>query len=140
MDYGKKPYKFDFERDSRTVRARNYVFSKDELVSYRILGVYNSIGEIDIMNDAYVTRYANQVFRKDLGQVAAIETSIQTFPIEGKTQGVMGEDGVLRHIPMRSNPLKVVSVIVFEDEFSWNVFAMKNKGLYGSGAILHLLN
>ena len=133
-------YDYNLHKEFRTIRARGYTFSKKEMVSYRILGVYNSVGEMGVMSNRYINDYTRRLFNPLKGEIAVIETSIKTFPIEGKFQDVVGKDGEMREVPMRSNPLKIVSVIVFADEVSWNLFAIQNREVYGDEGIKTLLN
>lgn len=107
MDFGK-----ELERDMRTIKARDLVLSKDQMVRYRIRGIFNSIGEVEKMNDEYIRDYAMKVYRPEYGEIAVIESGIRQFS-GGK-----------------NNPLKVVSIIVFTDVWSWNMFAMKNPEIY----------
>ncbi len=133
-------YDYNLYKELRTIRARDYTFSKREMVSYRILGVYNSVGEMGIMSNRYINNYARGLFNPLKGEIAVIETSVKTFPIAGKFQDILGNDGEIHNIPMRSNPLKIVSVIVFADEVSWNLFAIQNRKVYGDEGIMTLLN
>ncbi len=138
---GQSPYyDYNLHKELRTIRARDYTFSKKEMISYRILGVYNSVGEMRVMSNRYINEYASRVFNPLKGEIAVIETSIKTFPIAGKFQDILGSDGEIRSVPMRSNPLKIVSVIVFADEVSWNLFAIQNRKVYGDEGIMTLLN
>jgi len=125
MTYGKE----DFDRELRTIKARDVEFTKEQMRSFRIKGIFNAVGEIENMGDDYIRGFANSVFKPEFGEITVIETSIRTFS-GGK-----------------NNPLKIVSVIVFEDIWSWNMFAMKNQDTYvqkkhmgGYQGLEHLLN
>lgn len=110
--------------DFRTIEARGVVLSHREMVRYRIRGVYNAIGEAGYMTPEYIEDFANKVHRPFYGEVAIVETSL-------KDHG-------------KGNPLVVLSVIVFADVWSWNMFAMANQGIYYQegkyGDIFPLLN
>ena len=118
-------YKDKLEKELRTIKARDYVFTKEQMSSFRIRGVFNSIGEVDKMGDDYIDAFSSSVIRAEYGEIGVIEISIKSMPdIEVK------------------NPLKVISVIVFADIWSWQLFALKNQNIYiHEGHNLHpLLN
>lgn len=123
MDFGR-----ELKRDMRTIKARDYELTPDEMIRYRIRGIFNSVGEVEKMDDEYIKNYALSVYRPEYGEVAVIESGIRQFS-GGK-----------------NNPLKVVSVIVFTDVWSWNMFAMKHPNIYmknpktGYGGMEQLLN
>jgi len=139
-------YNDELEENLRTVRARNYVFSKDEMLKYRIVGIYNSIGEISRMSNSYIVKFAEGVYNKFAGEIATVETSIQVFPLGKKGDkdevgdGEMQVDGSFGTFQKHTNPLKVVSVIVFVDRMSWELYALKNIELYGEESLLGMRN
>ena len=93
--------------------ARNKVLTDQEMFSYRIRGVFNAIGDVEVMTDSYIQNYARRVHRPDYGEVAVIETALR-------------DNG-------KGNPGQVVSVIVFVDIWSWHMYAMKNLDIYYRG-------
>jgi len=95
-------------REYRTIMARGYMFSKREMHKYRIRAVYNAVGDIAVMGDAYVNDFARRCTRVENGEVGVIEMN-------------MRGDGLT----------KVVSVIVFGDLASWHMFALRNMDIYG---------
>ena len=121
-------FKQELDRDLRTIKARDYVLSQRQIRAYRIRGVFNAIGEVSTMDDSYIKDFAMRCFRPEHGEVAAIETGIRNMQGGGR------------------NPLKVVSVIVFVDMWSWNMFAMKHSDVYmkpgmgGFGGLEALMN
>ena len=129
MDY-KEDYKEELDRELRTVRTRDYVFSKSQMRSFRIKGIFNSIGEIDKMGEAFIESFAKSLYREEIGEIAVVETAIKGFPAPG---GSYGEKREL-------NPLKVVSVIIFTDVWSWHMYGLKNLDIYGNESLLSLLN
>lgn len=106
-------YREELEKELRTIKARDYVFTPGEMSRFRIRGVFNSVGEIERMGDEYIQTFSRSVVRADQGEIGVIEVSIKSMPdIEIK------------------NPLKVISVIVFVDIWSWQMYAMVNKDIY----------
>ena len=131
-------YNEEFRKELRTIRARNYVLSVAEMRTYRIVGVFNSIGEVERMSNDYIKKFALGVHDGYRGEVAMIETSIQTF----KTNAEAVEEGEewKGKKKGKSNPLKVVSVIVFANVQSCQLFALKNFELYGPMGVWPLQN
>ncbi len=106
-------YKEELEKELRTIKARDYVFTPGDMLRFRIRGVFNSVGEIEKMDDEYIQAFARSVVRADQGEIGVIEVSIKSMPdIEIK------------------NPLKVISVVVFADIWSWQIFAMTHQDIY----------
>lgn len=122
--------KKELDKELRTVRTRDYVFSKEQMRSFRIKGVFNSIGEIDKMGDSFIESFAESLYRKEIGEIAVVETAIKGFPV---SRDVYDEK-------RRENPLKIVSVIVFADVWSWQMYGLKNMDVYGNESLLSLLN
>lgn len=120
--------KDELNKSLRTVKTRDYVFTVEQMQSYRIKGVFNSIGEMESMTSEYIEKFALGVYRPQYGEVGVVETAIKEFS-GGK-----------------KNPLKIVSVIVFADIWSWNMFAIKHQDIYmgntmgGFGGLEPLLN
>ena len=121
-------FKQELDKDLRTIKARDYLLTQRQVRAFRIKGVFNAVGEGESMTDDYIKDFAMRCFRPDIGEVAVIETGVRTL-----TGGT-------------GNPLKVVSVIVFADIWSWNMFAMKNGEIYlkprmgGFGGLEPLMN
>lgn len=98
-----------FEKSLRTIKAQNKVFSAEQMEKYRIRGIYNSFGYIEDMGDKFIMDFARRSHRPERGEIAIIES------------GIKEKDGMM---------CKVVSVIVFEDIWSWQMFAIRFKGIY----------
>jgi len=128
-------YNEEFRKELRMIRARNYVLSVAEMRTYRIVGVFNSIGEVERMSNDYIKKFALGVHDGYRGEVAMIETSLQVFKADvEKGEEWRGEE------KGKSNPLKVVSVIVFANVQSCQLFALKNIELYGPMGVWPLQN
>lgn len=123
-------YKKELDRELRTIQTRDYVFSKEQIRSFRIKGIFNSIGEIDKMGEEFITKFAESLYRQEIGEIAVVETAIKSFPMPGDVYGEGKE----------MNPLKIVSIIVFTDVWSWQMYALKNLDIYGNESLLSLLN
>ena len=104
-------FKEEMDISLRTIRARGVVLSRDTMLKFRIRGIFNSVGETEVMTDEYIDDFASSVFRPEYGEIASVERSMKT--IEGVT-----------------NPLVVVSVIVFADIWSWHMFALHEIDIY----------
>jgi len=98
----------NFERN--TVQVRGYVFSKEEMIMYRILGVYNSVCARGLLDKAYMARFMDGFVNEDEDEIAIAETG--SFMVDG---GKM---------------VDVLSVIVFKDIQSMQLYVIKNKELY----------
>ena len=94
---------------NNTIRSRGYVFSEGEMRSYRIKGIYNSMTDADYMDLEYMERFIRRCFNPALGECAISESAINT---SGR------------------NPVRILSVIVFCDMESLELFVLANKSLY----------
>ena len=94
---------------NNTIRSRGYVFSDEEMRSYRIKGIYNSMTDADYMDLEYMERFISRCFNPGLGEIAISESAINT---SGR------------------NPVRILSVIVFSDIESMELFVLANKALY----------
>ena len=100
----------DFLRNY-TIRARGYTFSDSEMRSYRIKGVYNSMTDPDYLDVGYMECFIRGCYNPSLGEACISESAIRTT-----------ERGVIR----------ILSVIVFHDEPSMEMFCFAHQGLYFS--------
>jgi len=94
---------------NNTVRSRGYEFSDEEMRSFRIVGVYNSMTDADYMNEAYVDSFAAGCYDARKGEVCITESAIHTT-----TRGM----------------IRILSVIVFADVQSMELFVLANPKLY----------
>ena len=111
----------------RTIRTRGVVLSEDEMRRYRIRCVHNSVGDVDVMTDSHIGSFVRKSYDPGRGEVAVVETkSYHHNIITGRV------------------PLMVVSVIIFEDIFSWHMYALHNLDIYHRigkrNSLLTLLN
>jgi hypothetical protein len=88
-----------FEKYFRTISTREVTFTKEQMADFRIINIFNSFGHIDHLNE----NDAEALFRnhKKNGSICLIETA---------TKG----------------NLYIISLIIFEDLLSRNVFALQN--------------
>jgi hypothetical protein len=94
---------------NNTIRSRGYEFTDEEMRSFRILGVFNSLADVDYMDEAYVDRFAAGCYDAEKGEVCITESAIHS-----------GKNGLIR----------ILSVIVFADVQSMELFVLANKKLY----------
>lgn len=94
---------------SNTIRARGYVFTKEQMASYRIKGVYNSTADVDYMDENYMIEFTGRCYDPTAGECAIRESAIRI--IDGKA-------------------IRVLSVIVFYDLPSLELYMLANQGLY----------
>ena len=78
--------------------------------SYRILGVYNSMTDIDYMSSSYVDEFIAGCYDPRKGEITIAESAIRST-----------ESGGL---------VRVLSVIVFADIYSMELYIMANPRLY----------
>jgi hypothetical protein len=103
----------DFKYD--TIYARNCKLSKEDMRKYRIRGVYNSICDTEYFGEEYIDRFAAGVCRKGSEEVTISETGIKT--IRNRNTG-------------ETNSVRILSVIVFADVHSMELFVLANQGVY----------
>lgn len=94
---------------NRFVRSRNYEFTEDQMRKYRIVGVFNSIADVDYMNEDYMDRFIVGCYDSNRGENAISESGIYN-----------GVCGIVR----------ILSVIVFSDVESMELYILSNPGLY----------
>lgn len=94
---------------NNTIRARGYIFTREEMKRFRIVGVYNSMTDADYMNERYVNEFIMGCYDPLKGEIAISESAIHTT---GR--------GLIR----------VLSVIVFADVPSMELYILANTGLY----------
>jgi hypothetical protein len=96
---------------NNTVRSRGYEFSEDEMRRFRIKGVYNSMADADYMDTGYVDSFINGCYDPRKGEVSISESAIHTG---GEGRGLV----------------RILSVIVFSDAESMELFILANPKLY----------
>lgn len=94
---------------NRLVRARNFEFTEDEMVRYRIVGVFNSMADADYANTEYLERFIAGCYDEKKGEIAISESAIY-------------KSG--------SGLVRVLSVIVFADVESMELYVLANQSLY----------
>ena len=94
---------------NNTVKARGYIFSDAEMKSFRIKGVYNSMADADYMNEQYMDQFINGCYDPGKGEMAISESAI---------------------LPLGKGLVRVLSVIVFYDVMSMELYILANPGLY----------
>ena len=99
-------------KDLRCIGTRGKMVSKEDMRTFRILGVYNVVGEMESMSDGYVDDFIEKVCMMSESVDRIVESCMK------EVKGV-------------KNPLKVVSVITFMDEYSLNMYVMSNWEVYG---------
>ena len=92
-----------FEESHRTIKTRGIALTKEQMDSFRIRRIFNSIGDPNFLNsnDAH-EMLMNQIVT---GNYCLLEMS-------------------------ERNNLFIISIITFEDIWSRNVFALKNMDYY----------
>jgi len=95
-----------FEEEFRTVRTRDIIYSPDQMRIMRLRAVYNAAGDIDYMN-----REVMESIFKD---------SIRS-----------GESGLIE-IKYKGKRLVLLSILVFEDFWSRNIYALSHWEIYKS--------
>lgn len=93
-----------FEKEFRTVRTREIEYSPEEMEMMRLKAVYNAAGDFDYMNKEFM-----EVFLRD---------SIRP-----------GESGLME-ICKKNERLVLMSILVFEDLWSRNIYALKHWKIY----------
>ena len=89
------------------VRERKFTF--DEMDRYKIRGIFNMVGVLDHMSPDVIRGFCIGCVRPMTDEIAIIESSI-------KDTGKVGQ---------KSNPLKIVSVMVFRDRFAYGLFVLR---------------
>lgn len=91
------------------LRARNYKFSRKEMMLFQILGVYNSVSRAEDMNNDYVNTFVRMHFDPGCGEIALSE---KYFFNEGDVE------------------MCVLSVVVFVSLFGMQLYMIKFKKEY----------
>lgn len=91
------------------IRSRGYEFTEQEMRSYRIVGVFNSMTDADYMNEAYMEDFIAGCYDPRKGEITIAESAIHT------TEGGM---------------VRILSVIVFADVQSMELYILANPKLY----------
>lgn len=91
------------------VRSRSYEFTEEEMRSFRIVKVCNSMSDADYMSERYIDEFIAGCFDPRKGEITIAESAIQTT-----------ERGMIR----------VLSVIVFADVQSMELYILANPKLY----------
>lgn len=92
-----------FEKSKRTIRTRGITFTAEQMEMFRIKRVFNSVGDPEYLN----YEDANQMLNNQIesGNFCLLEAA-------------------------QTERLYIISIIVFEDIWSRNVFALKNFDYY----------
>lgn len=92
-----------FEKSYRTIRTRGITLTQEQMENLRIKRVFNSVGDPDYLND----EDAEQMLRNHIesGNYCLLEAA-------------------------HTGKLYIISLIVFEDIWSRNMFALKNFEYY----------
>jgi hypothetical protein len=91
------------------IRSRGYEFTEDEMRSFRIVKVCNSMTDADYMDERYIDSFIQSCFDPRKGEITIAESAIQT---------------------VGSGMVRVLSVIVFVDVESMELFILANPKLY----------
>lgn len=97
--------------DSNVVMARGYTFSDDEIRRFRIKAVYNSSGDIDYMESDYIDDFVHRNVSLEGGEGYVMESAI-------------------RFVSGQKVLVKVVSLIVFDDVESMELYVLAHQELY----------
>lgn len=97
----------DFKNN--TVRSRDYIFTDEEMISFRIRGVFNSTTDVDYMDQLYMEDFITGCYEPRKGECAIAESAIKT---------------------VGTGLVRILSVIVFEDTPSMELFILRNPKLY----------
>ncbi len=92
-----------FEKNYRTIKTRGITLTKEQMEVFRIKRVFNSVGDPQYLNDYDADQILNNHIES--GNFCLLEVA-------------------------RTERLYIISVIVFEDIWSRNVFALKNFEYY----------
>jgi len=98
MDFSEKEY--------RTVRTRNIIYSEEEMYLMRIKGIYNCLCDSECVNIDLLHNLFNSNI--DLG-----DSGLMDFAEKGER-------------------LSIITVIVFYDEYSRNMYSLKHQDLFNS--------
>lgn len=102
-----------FEKDYRTIRTRGITLTQDQMNNFRIRRVYNSIEEPEYLNNKSAKQFLMNY--AESGQFCLLEV-------------------------VRSAKRCIISIIIFEDIWSRNLFALKNIDYYLDSYDLITLN
>lgn len=95
----------DFKDAMMFHKVRERKFTRDEMVRYKIRGIFNMVGGVDHMGPDAIRGFCIGCVRPLTQEVAIIEASI-------KDTG-------------KGNPLKIVTVMVFVDRFAYGLFVLR---------------
>lgn len=104
----------NFEVIYRTIETRKEILTKEQMKGYGIRIILNSFGDIEDMNDDTISHMCSNA-QYSPENVCMVETAIKTVNMV---------------------PLKVVSILVFKNEYCMHMFGM----MCGGEKMLTLLN
>jgi len=93
-----------FEKEFRRIATRNIEFTEKEMESIRLRTVYNAWGDSEFMDDDFINRFYLENIRK-------------------------GEYGLIEK-EMNNKGAAIISLLVFEDIWSRNIYALAHWNLY----------
>jgi hypothetical protein len=99
--------KIVMKKSLRTSKASGMVFSEMEMRLYRISGIYNMVGDPDYIDDSVISDFFMNC-------------------IDGNPPGAVGLIEKVDNKDFLNRDLRVVSVIIFIDEYSLNMFMLKH--------------
>ena len=99
-----------FDQARRTYMTRDIVFSQERTEKLRIRGIYNMSGDIDTVTSVEIDRFVKQTVRPGSSETVMVEKMVR-----GRVHG---------------RPLMLVSVVVFDDQWSMNMFFYDDIGRY----------
>lgn len=94
---------------NNTVRSRGYTFTEEEMRSFRIVGVFNSMTDADYMDERYMDAFIAGCFDPRKGEITIAESAIHS---------------------VGSGMIRILSVIVFADVQSMELYILANPKLY----------
>jgi len=101
---------YDYKKSLRTIKARNVVYTEEQMRSYRLKGIYNIVGSVESLTDDYIHEFCNRKCNLEKGEIGILETSMVRY------------NG--------ASPVMVVSALVFADIWSWHMYAMRFSDVY----------
>lgn len=115
-----------FEEQSRTIRSRGIVFTREEMDTEGILEIINYEAVLDDgLNDM---ERMHSLIRRGVGQRLDIPLSaMDLIPVCERTKAVL-VDTAMRSV--RGNYIRVYSGIVFRNEYMMNLYVLKREDDY----------
>jgi hypothetical protein len=115
--------KDDLEKDMRTIKASGLVLSKEDMIIYRVLKIRNIVCSEEDYKKMNIEFLVSELC-ENMYNVSSVEN------IKSTLEFINGE------------PMRIVSIVIFADIYSFQMFAMTHGDLYMSDKelMLQLLN